>query len=62
MSPFLDESLPAGVLDNAETEALWDQCVAIWGTRAHDEWPRFKAQGAGCSMPRSHQGDHDAAV
>ena len=44
---FLDESLPAGVLDNAETEALWDQCVKIWGTRAHDEWPRFKAQAEG---------------
>ena len=41
---FLDESLPAGVLDNAESEALWDACVAIWGARAHDEWPRFKAQ------------------
>ena len=41
---FLDESLPTGVLDNAETEALWDACVAIWGTRAPDEWPRFKAQ------------------
>ena len=40
----LDESLPAGVLDDAESEALWDCCVAIWGTRAHDEWPRFKAQ------------------
>ena len=44
---FLDESLPAGVLSDAETEALWDQCVKIWGTRAHDEWPRFKAQAEG---------------
>ena len=59
---FLDESLPTGVLDNAETEALWDQCVSIWGTRAHDEWPRFKDQGAGGPIPSSHQGDHDAAV
>ena len=41
---LLDESLPTGVLENAETESLWDQCVQIWGTRAHDEWPRFKAQ------------------
>ena len=41
---YLDESLPIGVLDNAETEALWDACVQIWATRAHDEWPRFKAQ------------------
>ncbi len=44
---FLDESLPTDVLDNAATEALWDQCVKIWGTRAHDEWPRFKAQAEG---------------
>ena len=44
---FLDESLPAGVLENAETEALWDECVSIWGTRAHDEWERFKAQAEG---------------
>ena len=44
MTKFLDESLPSGVLDNAESEALWDACVAIWGARAHDEWPRFKAQ------------------
>ena len=48
---FLDESLPAGVFDTAETEALWDQCVAIWGTRAHDEWPRFKAQAEGAECP-----------
>ena len=40
----LDESLPAGVLDDAETEALWDECVKIWGSQAHDEWPRFQAQ------------------
>ena len=47
MSPFLDESLPTGALENAETEALWDQCVSNWGTRAHDEWERFKAQAEG---------------
>ncbi len=41
---FLDESLPAGVLDDAQSEALWEQCVAIWGQRAFDEWPRFREQ------------------
>jgi hypothetical protein len=41
---FLDESIPTGALDTPETEALWDQCVRIWGSRAHDEWERFKAQ------------------
>lgn len=44
---YLDESLPAGVLDSEDTERLWDECVAIWGSRAHDEWPRFKAQAEG---------------
>lgn len=44
MIQFLDAYLPLGVLDNAESEALWDQCVAIWGPRAFDEWPRFREQ------------------
>lgn len=41
---LLDESLPSGVLDNAGTEALWDECVKIHGASAHDEWLKFKAQ------------------
>ena len=41
---FLDESLPAGVLENAETEALWDECVRQFGSEAYDEWERFRAQ------------------
>jgi len=41
---YLDESLPSGVLDNADTEALWGECVKLHGAAAHDEWPGFKAQ------------------
>jgi hypothetical protein len=47
MTPYLDESLPSGVLDNADTEALWDDCVKLHGAAAHEEWPKFKAQAEG---------------
>ncbi len=39
---WLDESLPAGVLDGEQTERLWDACCASHPDDPFSEWEKQK--------------------
>jgi hypothetical protein len=43
-STWLDEALPAGVLDNEQTEQLWDACCASCPGDPFSEWEKQKEE------------------
>lgn len=51
---FLDESLPVGVLDNADTEAWWDECLQIHGKQAWAKWEQFRREQEARSREVEH--------
>ncbi len=39
---FMDESLPVGVLDDSESDALWVQCLSDCGPKAFVAWALYR--------------------
>ena len=43
---WLDEGLPVGVLDNEQSEQLWDTCCASHPEDPFTEWGKRKSEGS----------------
>ncbi len=43
---WLDEGLPVGVLDNEQSEQLWDACSASYPDDPFAEWEKRKSEGS----------------